>query len=128
VTRGVAAINVWFLMFVSLLPFSTGLLGRLGLGHPIALAVYFGNQLALGLVLNLHWGYARRHALLVTPTSDPRMRLMIAVQPVCCMLALATIAFAPPLSYYAFLFGMLGGRLIARRRFKALPADAPAQL
>ena len=127
VTRGLCAINVLFLMFVSLLPFSTGLLGRIGPGHPVAQIVYFSNQLALGLVLNLHWAYARSHGLLVDPIEDPRSRMAIAIQPLACVLALATVAF-PPVSYYAFLFGMLGGRVVARRRFKALPADAPAPL
>ena len=127
ITRGVAAINVLFLMFVSLLPFSTGLLGRFGLGSPAAQAVYFSNQLALGLVLNLQWVVARRLGLLILPIGDPRARLMIAVQPLCCVAALATVAY-PPVSYWAFLFGMLGGRLIARRRFKPMPADAAAPL
>ena len=128
VTRPVCAINVLFLMFVSLLPFSTGLLGRLGLDHPIALAVYFGNQLVLGVVLNLHWEYARRHGLLVSPISDPAGRFMIAVQPLGCLLALATIRFAPPLTYYAFVAVVGGSRVYTRRRFQPLPPNAPAPL
>ena len=128
VTRGVCAINIVFLMFVSLLPFSTGLLGHLGLQHPIALAVYFGNQLALGLVLNLHWIFGRRHRLIESPVSDPRTRVLIAAHPLGCILSLATIALSPMLSYYSLVLTLMGARVYARRRFKPLPANAPAPL
>jgi TMEM175 potassium channel family protein len=127
-TRGLVAINILFLMFVSLLPFSTGTLGRLGLGHPIALAVYFGNQLALSLALNLHWRYARTHGLLVSPLIDPQARFMIASQPFCLLMALLAVAVFPPAGYWVFAIMIAIVRRVARRRFKALPADAPAPL
>jgi uncharacterized membrane protein len=128
VTRALVFINFAFLMFVSLLPFSTGLLGKLGPSHPVGLIVYFANQLALGLTLNWLWMYAKRHHLLDEPNADPSMRYMIAAQPIACVVALATVAASPVVSYYAYLFVMLGTRRIARRRFKALPTDAPAPL
>jgi TMEM175 potassium channel family protein len=121
VTRPIASINFFFLMFVSLLPFSTGLLGRLGPNHPAALAVYFTNQLALGVILNLHWVYAVRRGLIVPVVADPIGRFMIRVQPIACLAALGMLAFAPIASYYAFLLVMLVGRRIGRRRFS--PAD-----
>ena len=52
-------VNLLFLMFVSLLPFSSGLMGHL-LMHPVSQLFYFGNMLAISLLLNLHWHYARR--------------------------------------------------------------------
>lgn len=128
VTRGLAMLNLLFLMFVSVLPFSTGLIGKFGPNHPIALAIYFTNQLALGLVLNLIWVYAGWRDLIATPTADPATRFMIAVQPFGCLAALGTIAFAPVASYYAFFIAMLVGRAVARRRYKAVPPDAPAPL
>jgi len=123
VTRPIASINILFLMFVSLLPFSTGLLGRLSPNHPAGLAVYFANQLALGLALNLHWWYAGRRGMLA-PAADPAARFMIRIQPVACVAALATLAVAPLASYYSFLIIMLVGRRIAARR--ATAADRPA--
>src|SRR5258708_33158951 len=49
-------VNLIFLMFVSLLPFSAGLLGHL-LVHPVSQVFYIGNQLAIALLLNVHWQY-----------------------------------------------------------------------
>ena len=57
-------INLVFLMFVSLAPFSTAMLGSFTLHQPVSLAFYFGNQLALGLLLNAYWIYAKRQGLL----------------------------------------------------------------
>lgn len=128
VTRALVFINLAFLLFVSLLPFSTGLLGKLGLNHPVGLAVYFVNQLALGLTLNGLWFYAQRHRLVEEPLPDRSMRFMIGAQPLACVAALGTVAVSPIVSYYAYLFVMLGSRKIAHRRFKTLPADAPAPL
>jgi uncharacterized membrane protein len=128
VTRGIASINLLFLMFISLLPFSTGLIGRLGPNHPAALAVYFTNQLALGLTLNLLWAYAKRHRLVEQPLPDPGLRFMIAAQPFAATAALGFVPFQPVGSYYAFLIAMLIARLIARRRYKSPAPDAPALL
>jgi uncharacterized membrane protein len=128
ITRGIATINLLFLMFVSLLPFSTSLIGKLGPNHPVALAVYFANQFALGLTLNLLWMYGKRHRLLADPPADPALRFMIAIQPVCCLAALGCVGFSPIASYYVFFILMLAGRAISRRRYRALPADAPALL
>lgn len=55
-------INLFFLMFVSLLPFSAGLVGHLTV-HPVTQFFYFGNQLILALLLLTHWLYARRKGL-----------------------------------------------------------------
>jgi uncharacterized membrane protein len=117
VNRGLCAINVVFLMFVSLLPFSGAMLGKFGPQNPVSVGLYFGNQLALGLVLNAHWVYARRRGLLTT-VNDGAARFMIRVQPIACLLALALTAAAPSLSFYGFLATTLVGRRIARSRFK----------
>jgi uncharacterized membrane protein len=128
ITRGLAMINVIFLMFVSLLPFSTSVLPRLGLGNSIGQAIYFANQLALSAVLNAIWWFAGKHKLLVTPIADPLARFMIGLQPFCYAAAIAVAFVYPPVSYWTFFLGMLVGRRIAQRRFAALPADAPAPL
>ena len=51
-------INLMFLMFIALLPFSAGLMGHLYV-HPVSQFFYFGNQLAIALLLNIHWQYAK---------------------------------------------------------------------
>ena len=128
ITRGLAMINVIFLMFVSLLPFSTSLLPRLGLGNSVGQAVYFANQLALSVILNVIWWFAGKHKLLVTPIADPLARFMIGLQPFWYAAAIVMAFVYPPVSYWVFFLGMMAGRRIAQRRFPALPADAPAPL
>ncbi len=56
-------VNLFFLMLVSLLPFSAGLMTHL-LVHPVSQLFYYGNQLAIAILLNIHWQYARRRALI----------------------------------------------------------------
>jgi uncharacterized membrane protein len=120
-------INLVFLMFVSLLPFSGAMLGRFGPQHPVAVGLYFGNQLALGLVLNAQWLYVRRRGLLTT-IHDRASRFLIGVQPIACVVALALVPAAPFLSFYGFLGTVLVGRRIASRRFREPSALAPAPL
>lgn len=127
VNRGLCMINLVFLMFVSLLPFSGAMLGRFGPQNPVSVGLYFSNQLALGLVLNIQWLYARRRGL-VTPINDRTARFMISVQPIACVVALALIPAAPFLSFYGFLATTLVGRRIARSRFKAPSALEAAPL
>jgi TMEM175 potassium channel family protein len=63
VDRALIFINIGFLMFVSLMPFSTSMFARF-MGHSTGLMFYFGNAAALGLFLNLHWWHAQRVGLL----------------------------------------------------------------
>src|SRR5271165_4463609 len=58
-------VNLIFLMLVALLPFSAGLMGHL-LIHPVSQLFYFGNQLAIGVLLSIHWQYAKGNGLLET--------------------------------------------------------------
>jgi len=52
-------INLLFLALVSLIPFSAQLIGN-HLTEPLALGIYAGNMIAVGLVLSWHWVYANR--------------------------------------------------------------------
>ena len=61
-------IDLLFLMFVALLPFSAGLMTHL-LVHPVTQFFYIGNQLGIAMLLNAHWLYARQKGLL--DSSDP---------------------------------------------------------
>lgn len=73
VNRVVLWINVFFFMFVCLVPFSTRLVGHYA-GQEIALAVYGANLIAISLMLLLHWRYAARAELLKPATGDAEMR------------------------------------------------------
>lgn len=56
---------LFFLLLVSLLPFSTAFLGQY-IGFRLALALYWLNILLLGLVLYLHWHTACRKGFIAT--------------------------------------------------------------
>ena len=73
VNRVALWINVFFFMFVCLVPFSTRLVGHYT-GQEIALAVYGTNLIAISLMLLLHWHYAARADLLKLATGDAEMR------------------------------------------------------
>ena len=63
--RSLLWINILFLLWVALVPFSTALLSEYT-KHRLAIAVYGGNMIASGLTLALHWWYAtarRRHVM-----------------------------------------------------------------
>jgi len=63
VTRPLVWLNIAFLMFVSLLPFSTNFMGHF-IRQPIAVMFYFGNQFVLALLLKAQWIYAERQGLM----------------------------------------------------------------
>lgn len=52
-------INILFLLWVALVPFSTALLSEFAKTR-IAIAIYGANLIAIGLTLALHWGYAAK--------------------------------------------------------------------
>ena len=61
--RNLTWISLFFLMFVSLVPFSTALLSGY-ITFRTAIAVYWINILLLGLLLLLHWQYAWKNDFL----------------------------------------------------------------
>jgi len=66
-------INIFFFMFVCLVPFTTQLVGHYT-GQEVALALYGANLIAISLMLLLHWHYAARAELLNPATEDAEMR------------------------------------------------------
>jgi uncharacterized membrane protein len=70
--RDLAWIHLGFLLVVSLVPFSTGLLSAF-IGYRLALVVYWANILLLGVLLFASWHYAVR-ARLVQDAVTPEMR------------------------------------------------------
>jgi uncharacterized membrane protein len=70
--RSLFWINIGFLMFVTFIPFSTGLLGQ----YPeerISTAVYGCNLIIVGLLLYLHWMYATGGYRLIDPGTSPKV-------------------------------------------------------
>src|SRR5262245_18389684 len=65
-------INILFLMGVSLIPFSTGLLGQFSEDRT-ALGVYGLNLIMVGGFLYVHWSYAVRTYRLVERHMDPKV-------------------------------------------------------
>src|SRR3954466_3099672 len=62
VDRAMVFNNIFFLMFVSLMPFSTSMFAHF-MGTSTGLMFYFGNAAAMGLFLYLHWRHACRAGL-----------------------------------------------------------------
>jgi uncharacterized membrane protein len=123
-TRPLILLNLIFLLFVSLLPFSAAVLGRF-LHAPIALEIYYGHQLVLGLLLLLQWEVVRR-ADLIVDTMTPADRVGISARllsvPAACVPALVAAVWHPEWSQLAFAFTIILGRLISRRRERAAAA------
>jgi uncharacterized membrane protein len=93
-------INLLFLMFVSLLPFSAGLMGHL-LMHPVSQFFYFGNQLAIALLLNFHWQYARWRNLIIDtdPEDAKRLGYRVGLPAVVFAACMITAIFSPAYSW-----------------------------
>jgi uncharacterized membrane protein len=122
------ALNVAFLSFVSLLPFSTAMLGAFQLRQPLSLACYFGNLLGMALILSVLWQYAQR-AGLVAPTQDPVARrkftLTMLAQVIACTAALIAVAVNTAITMNVYILVLLainvvGQRLVGRRVALAL--------
>ena len=117
-TRGLCWINILFLLFVSLLPFSTGMLGHF-IQQRVAQYFYFGNQLAIGIMLLLHWAFAKHNNLFVDdmiPAQAHALSFRLTMLPAATGVALVTSIFKAELSFYACLFTLLLFRLIGRSR------------
>jgi uncharacterized membrane protein len=108
-------VNLIFLMFVSLLPFSAGLMGHL-LIHPVSQFFYFGNQLAIALLLNVHWQYARWKDLIVDtdPVEAARLGYRVGLPAVVFAACMITAIFAPAYSWIPLPLLVVFGLIIER--------------
>jgi uncharacterized membrane protein len=71
-------INIFFLMAVATLPFSTAVLGRYEQQQP-AIVLYSMNLLLVGSVNAVHWAYVTHRRRLVEPDLPPQVvRIMMA--------------------------------------------------
>lgn len=113
-------INIVFLMFVAGLPFSAGMLGRFP-EQPMAYPLYFGNVLALGVMLNWHWYYATRKYM-VDPEADMDLLVRISsrlrVIPSAAALGMALGTIHPKLGLGGFVWVVLLEPFIERWRVR----------
>lgn len=90
--RGLLWINILFLMGLSLVPFSTALIGEYYQAK-IPVIVYGANLTFISLVLYLHWSYATSGGRLIPETTDPglitRVKHVILIGPAVYLLAMA---------------------------------------
>jgi TMEM175 potassium channel family protein len=92
VDRTLIWLNLAFLLVITFLPFSTGVMASENLDAP-AVALYGGTVIAAGLALFAHWSYAASRPELAAPGLDPRfvgaLKLRIVVG-----MTLAAVAIA----------------------------------
>ena len=120
-TRKLAMLNLFFLMFVSLLPFTTSVFAHYG---PSGFVFYFGNQFILGLLLAAQWWLATRTRLLRSGDDVNRRRFatMLVALPTMFGFLLAASLFDPEsagLAVFPGLIVILAIRKIAERRARA---------
>jgi uncharacterized membrane protein len=121
VTRTLIWINLAFLMFVSLLPFSAALLGHF-IRFPIAAQVYYGNQMAIGLLVVTSWLYAGRQNLLaedMNPLLKRRLTWRLWIPPLGCAGALIVSFYKAGYASYGFLAAIGVWRLVGKMRDKS---------
>jgi uncharacterized membrane protein len=94
-------INIFFLLWVALVPFSTALLSEYT-KHRLAIAVYGGNLIAIGLTLALHWWYATSRRRHVDPDVHPGLvrtaMFRVLMGPLLYLLGIVISFFSPELS------------------------------
>ena len=118
VDRAALFLNVLQLFFISLLPFTTALLGRYP-DEAAAVIVYALHLEALGLTQYAHWIYVLRHPQLVQAPIDAGtarvVTLRILIGPAAWAVAML-LALGSPRLGYALFFVVLIGYLIASVR------------
>lgn len=112
-------VNLLFLMFVSLLPFSAGLMSHLFI-HPVSQLFYFGNQLAIAVLLALHWQSARHSGVLIDAEPIDAARMGFRVWHATAIFAACFVA-ATIFPYYSWTplpVMLIGGGILEWRKFR----------
>jgi TMEM175 potassium channel family protein len=101
VDRPLLWINLLFLLWVALVPFSTALLSEYPMTQ-LAITLYGLNLIAIGLTLSLHWWYATMETRHVDPDIHPGLvrggLLRTLIAPAVYVVAIAVSFFRPELS------------------------------
>jgi uncharacterized membrane protein len=105
VNRGLLRLNLLFLLFITLLPFSTNLLSGHSRLH-IPAAVYGANLLLLSLSSLLHLRYLAHHPELshdhLTPSWIASVRVRMGIPAIIAAVSMAISFFNPPLALSAY--------------------------
>ena len=75
--RGLLGYNLLFLLFIGLFPFSTATISLTNFksdSYPFYWAIYAGNMILAGIMLNLTWNYAVSHRLVTEETTELQSR------------------------------------------------------
>jgi uncharacterized membrane protein len=117
--RKLIVLNLAFLMFVSLLPFSVGVQGHF-LRNPLAQTIYFSNQFAIATFLLLQWRLAHHLSVVTDPSgNDSRIfNVRLIALPVGTVLAIAVTWVNSIFSYYAFMMVMILSRAYTTRKYR----------
>jgi uncharacterized membrane protein len=109
-------INLMFLMFIALLPFSAGLMEHLYV-HPVSQFFYFGNQLAIALLLNVHWQYAKwKHLTVEGQPDEDRLSFRVLLSAAVFAASLVTAIFFPAHSWVPFPAFLVVGWILEKMR------------
>lgn len=110
-------INLMFLMFIALLPFSAGLMEHLYV-HPVSQFFYFGNLLAIALLLNVHWQYAKWRKMTIEgqATDSDRLSFRVALSAAVFAACFVTAIFFPAHSWVPFPAFLLVGWVLEKTR------------
>jgi len=110
-------LNLFFLLAVALVPFTTALIARYPL-QPVAMAIFGGTLLLAGVFLFAHWSYAVNAGLVddaVTPEAAELIRERMSMAMVACLVATIIGAFLPKAGLVLFgcmpVLSMLPGRV-----------------
>jgi uncharacterized membrane protein len=124
VNRALVLLTIPFLMFVTLLPYSTSMLTAFGTRNPVGLTFYIGNQLALSSLLAAQWLVARRAGLLTGSEGDAdrrRLARIILAQPAGFLLALVFALVSPNNAMAAVAISIALVTGLARRLGRPVP-------
>jgi uncharacterized membrane protein len=117
-------LNLLFLMSISTMPFSCGLLGHF-LRNRAAQEIYFANMFVAAALLALQWLVARKKKLI--NEDDPRASTLMGQQimffPVALGAAMVASYFNPLAGSYAFIIVLLALRLWQRKWHRSQPMN-----
>ena len=115
-----AWINIFFLMLVALIPFSTALIGEYHIYSKTAI-IFYGTNGFLGLLmLNIMWWYATKNKRLVDKKAEPKrikqlqIRLMVATATFIPAIALSFVNPLISIALYVLviLYGIIGNIIL----------------
>lgn len=118
VNRVLSVLSLAFLMFVSLLPYSTKLLTGLGLSSQVAQVWYFTNQWLLAVLLAIKWQVARRLGFITGDPQSPDYKsrnVIFTALPVVFLVPIVAGLVVPTQAFLSLLMAVVALRLIASR-------------